>query len=54
MALDEAKEITSAIEKRFGRADPPDLADRSHRAELTQQMELKRSLDRIKTLGLRM
>lgn len=77
-ALHEAKEIASAIEKRFGRADPPDLAeqlrragpgqvgdiervrdavrlaDRSHRAELTQQMELKRFLGRTKTLGLRM
>ncbi|NEH47121.1 Ti-type conjugative transfer relaxase TraA, partial [Rhizobium leguminosarum] len=65
-ALAEAKDIVSAIETRFGRADPSDLADqlkrvgpdqagdaerirqvarladRSHRAELTQQMELKR------------
>ncbi|NEI60211.1 Ti-type conjugative transfer relaxase TraA, partial [Rhizobium leguminosarum] len=63
-ALAEAKDIVSAIETRFGRADPSDLADqlkrvgpdqagdaerirqvarladRSHRAELTQQMEL--------------
>ncbi|WP_204338249.1 hypothetical protein, partial [Rhizobium ruizarguesonis] len=66
----------TAIETRFGRADPSDLAeqlkrvgpdqagdierirqvvrlaDRSHRAELTQQMELKRSLSRTKSLGL--
>jgi hypothetical protein len=28
------------------------LADRSHRAELTQQMELERSLSRTKSLGL--
>ncbi|TBG55406.1 Ti-type conjugative transfer relaxase TraA, partial [Rhizobium leguminosarum] len=63
-ALAEAKDIVTAIETRFGRADPSDLADqlkrvgpdrdgdverirevarladRSHRAELTQQMEL--------------
>ncbi|MGO8450233.1 Ti-type conjugative transfer relaxase TraA, partial [Rhizobium ruizarguesonis] len=68
----------TAIETRFGRADPSDLAeqlkrvgpdqagdierirqvarlaDRSHRAELTQQMELERSLKRGKTLGLGM
>jgi hypothetical protein len=30
------------------------LADRSHRAELTQQMELERSLKQGKTLGLGM
>jgi acyl-CoA hydrolase len=30
------------------------LADRSHRAELTQQMELERSLKRGRTLGLGM
>ncbi|TAU93408.1 Ti-type conjugative transfer relaxase TraA [Rhizobium ruizarguesonis] len=77
-ALDEAKDIVRAIETRFGRADPSDLAeqlkrvgpdqagdierirqvarlaDRSHRAELTQQMELERSLKRGKTLGLGM
>ncbi|MGO6831407.1 BID domain-containing protein, partial [Rhizobium ruizarguesonis] len=77
-ALAEAKDIVSAIETRFGRADPPDLAeqlkrvgpdqagdierirqvarlaDRSHRAELTQQMELERSLKRGRTLGLGM
>ncbi|TBB15618.1 Ti-type conjugative transfer relaxase TraA (plasmid) [Rhizobium ruizarguesonis] len=77
-ALAEAKDIVSAIETRFGRADPSDLAeqlkrvgpdqagdierirqvarlaDRSHRAELTQQMELERSLKRGKTLGLGM
>ncbi|TAU37674.1 Ti-type conjugative transfer relaxase TraA [Rhizobium leguminosarum] len=77
-ALDEAKDIVRAIETRFGRADPSDLADqlkrqgadqagdierirqvvrladRSHRAELTQQMELKRSLKRGRTLGLGM
>ncbi|MBY3000619.1 Ti-type conjugative transfer relaxase TraA [Rhizobium leguminosarum] len=77
-ALAEAKDIVSAIETRFGRADPADLAeqlkrvgpdqvgdverirqvarlaDRSHRAELTQQMELKRSLSRTKSLGLGM
>ncbi|MEH2702302.1 Ti-type conjugative transfer relaxase TraA [Rhizobium johnstonii] len=77
-ALAEAKDIVSAIETRFGRADPSDLADqlkrvgpdqagdaerirqvarladRSHRAELTQQMELKRSLSRTKSLGLGM
>ncbi|NEH72946.1 BID domain-containing protein, partial [Rhizobium leguminosarum] len=77
-ALAEAKDIVSAIETRFGRADPSDLAeqlkrvgpgqagdierisqvarlaDRSHRAELTQQMELKRSLKRGKSLGLGM
>ncbi|MGR9215178.1 Ti-type conjugative transfer relaxase TraA (plasmid) [Rhizobium leguminosarum] len=77
-ALTEAKDIVSAIEKRFGRADPSDLADqlkrmgpdqageierireiarladRGHRAELTQQMELKRSLKRGRTLGLGM
>ncbi|MGZ2385458.1 Ti-type conjugative transfer relaxase TraA [Rhizobium brockwellii] len=77
-ALAEAKDIASAIETRFGRADPSDLAeqlkrvgpdqagdvgrirevarlaDRSHRAELTQQMELKRSLKRGKSLGLGM
>ncbi|TBE16513.1 Ti-type conjugative transfer relaxase TraA [Rhizobium ruizarguesonis] len=75
-ALDEAKDIVRAIETRFGRADPSDLADqlkrvgpdqagdierirqvarladRSHRAELTQQMELERSLSRTKSLGL--
>ncbi|NEK47000.1 Ti-type conjugative transfer relaxase TraA, partial [Rhizobium leguminosarum] len=69
-ALAEAKDIVTAIETRFGRADPSDLAeqlkrvgpgqagdverirqvarlaDRSHRAELTQQMELERSLKR--------
>jgi hypothetical protein len=77
-ALAEAKDIVTAIETRFGRADPSDLADqlkrvgpdqagdidrirqvarladRSHRAELTQQMELKRSLSRTKSLGLGM
>ncbi|TBH46484.1 Ti-type conjugative transfer relaxase TraA, partial [Rhizobium leguminosarum] len=77
-ALAEAKDIVTAIETRFGRADPSDLAeqlkrvgpgqagdierirqvarlaDRSHRAELTQQMELQRSLRRGKTLGLGM
>ncbi|MBY2924737.1 Ti-type conjugative transfer relaxase TraA, partial [Rhizobium leguminosarum] len=77
-ALAEAKDIATAIETRFGRADPSDLADqlkrvgpdrdgdverirqvarladRSHRAELTQQMELKRSLSRGKSLGLGM
>ncbi|MGO7991663.1 Ti-type conjugative transfer relaxase TraA [Rhizobium ruizarguesonis] len=77
-ALAEAKDIVTAIETRFGRADPSDLADqlkrmgpdqagdierirqvarladRSHRAELTQQMELERSLKRGKTLGLGM
>ncbi|RWY83689.1 Ti-type conjugative transfer relaxase TraA, partial [Rhizobium leguminosarum] len=77
-ALAEAKDIASAIETRFGRADPSDLAeqlkrvgpdqagdvgrirqvarlaDRSHRAELTQQMELQRSLKRGKSLGLGM
>ncbi|RWY66513.1 Ti-type conjugative transfer relaxase TraA, partial [Rhizobium leguminosarum] len=77
-ALAEANDIVSAIETRFGRADPADLADqlkrvgpdrdgdverirqvarladRSHRAELTQQMELKRSLKRGKSLGLGM
>ncbi|TBD07991.1 Ti-type conjugative transfer relaxase TraA (plasmid) [Rhizobium ruizarguesonis] len=77
-AFDEAKDIVTAIETRFGRADPSDLAeqlkrvgpdqagdierirqvarlaDRSHRAELTQQMELERSLKRGKTLGLGM
>ncbi|TBF47377.1 AAA family ATPase, partial [Rhizobium leguminosarum] len=77
-ALAEAKDIVTAIETRFGRADPSDLAeqlkrmgpgragdierisqvarlaDRSHRAELTQQMELKRSLKRGKSLGLGM
>ncbi|RWY72045.1 Ti-type conjugative transfer relaxase TraA [Rhizobium sp. WSM1325] len=77
-ALAEAKDIVTAIETRFGRADPADLADqlkrvgpdrdgdverirqvarladRSHRAELTQQMELKRSLKRGKSLGLGM
>ncbi|MGO8396213.1 BID domain-containing protein, partial [Rhizobium ruizarguesonis] len=77
-ALDEAKDIVTAIETRFGGADPSDLAeqlkrvgpdqagdierirqvarlaDRSHRAELTQQMELERSLKRGKTLGLGM
>ncbi|NEJ20684.1 Ti-type conjugative transfer relaxase TraA [Rhizobium leguminosarum] len=77
-ALAEAKDIATAIETRFGRADPADLADqlkrvgpdqagdverirevarladRSHRAELTQQMELKRSLSRTKSLGLGM
>ncbi|MBY2907751.1 Ti-type conjugative transfer relaxase TraA [Rhizobium leguminosarum] len=77
-ALAEAKDIATAIETRFGRADPADLADqlkrvgpdrdgdierirevarladRSHRAELTQQMELKRSLSRGKSLGLGM
>jgi ATP-dependent exoDNAse (exonuclease V) beta subunit len=76
-ALDEARSIARAMEKRFGRADPSDLAeqlkraghvpsgdierirdvarlsDRSHLAELTQQIELKRSLSRTKTLGLR-
>ncbi|MGR9285029.1 MULTISPECIES: Ti-type conjugative transfer relaxase TraA [Rhizobium] len=75
-ALAEAKDIVTAIETRFGRADPSDLAeqlkrvgpgqagdverirqvarlaDRSHRAELTQQMELERSLKRGKSLGL--
>ncbi|MGO7580226.1 Ti-type conjugative transfer relaxase TraA [Rhizobium ruizarguesonis] len=75
-ALAEAKDIVTAIETRFGRADPSDLADqlkrvgpdqagdidrirqvarlvdRSHRAELTQQMELERSLKRTKSLGL--
>ncbi|TAZ86942.1 Ti-type conjugative transfer relaxase TraA (plasmid) [Rhizobium ruizarguesonis] len=75
-ALVEAKDIVTAIETRFGRADPSDLAeqlkrvgpdqagdidrirqvarlaDRSHRAELTQQMELERSLKRTKSLGL--
>ncbi|TBA72880.1 Ti-type conjugative transfer relaxase TraA [Rhizobium ruizarguesonis] len=75
-ALAEAKDIVTAIETRFGRADPSDLADqlkrmgpdqagdierirqvvrladRSHRAELTQQMELERSLSRTKSLGL--
>ncbi|MGO7347768.1 Ti-type conjugative transfer relaxase TraA [Rhizobium ruizarguesonis] len=75
-ALAEAKDIVTAIETRFGRADPADLAeqlkrvgpdqagaierirqvarlaDRSHRAELTQQMELERSLSRTKSLGL--
>ncbi|MBY5876637.1 Ti-type conjugative transfer relaxase TraA, partial [Rhizobium leguminosarum] len=77
-ALAEAKDIVTAIETRFGRADPSDLADqlkragpdqagdierirrvvrladRSHRAELTQQMELERSLKRSRTLGLGM
>ncbi|RWY73959.1 Ti-type conjugative transfer relaxase TraA [Rhizobium leguminosarum] len=77
-ALAEAKDIATAIETRFGRADPSDLAeqlkrvgpdragdverirqvarlaDRSHRAELTQQMELKRSLKRGMSLGLGM
>ncbi|MGO6976000.1 hypothetical protein, partial [Rhizobium johnstonii] len=77
-ALAEAKDIATAIETRFGRADPSDLADqlkrvgpgqagdierirqvarladRSHRAELTQQMELQRSLKRGRTLGLGM
>ncbi|WP_017997130.1 Ti-type conjugative transfer relaxase TraA [Rhizobium leguminosarum] len=77
-ALAEAKDIVTAIETRFGRADPSDLAeqlkrvgpdqvedverirqvarlaDRGHRAELTQQMELKRSLSRGKSLGLGM
>ncbi|TBH00035.1 Ti-type conjugative transfer relaxase TraA, partial [Rhizobium leguminosarum] len=77
-ALAEAKDIATAIETRFGRADPSDLADqlkragpdqagdierisqvarladRSHRAELTQQMELQRSLRRGKTFGLGM
>ncbi|MGO6952284.1 BID domain-containing protein, partial [Rhizobium ruizarguesonis] len=77
-ALAEAKDIVTAIETRFGPADPADLAeqlkrvgpdqagdierirqvarlaDRSHRAELTQQMELKRSLKRGRTLGLGM
>ncbi|TBD12758.1 Ti-type conjugative transfer relaxase TraA [Rhizobium ruizarguesonis] len=77
-ALAEAKDIVTAIETRFGRADPSDLADqlkrmgpdqagdierirqvarladRSHRAELTQQMELQRSLRRGRTLGLGM
>ncbi|TBD12604.1 BID domain-containing protein, partial [Rhizobium ruizarguesonis] len=77
-ALAEAKDIVTAIETRFGRADPADLADqlkrmgpdqagdierirqvvrladRSHRAELTQQMELERSLKQGKTLGLGM
>ncbi|MDQ0561231.1 Ti-type conjugative transfer relaxase TraA [Rhizobium mesoamericanum] len=75
-ALDEAKEITTAIEKRFGRANPSDLAeqlkrtsprqtcdigyvrqvarlaDLSHRAELTQKLELQRSLTRGQGLGL--
>ncbi|TAU38897.1 Ti-type conjugative transfer relaxase TraA (plasmid) [Rhizobium ruizarguesonis] len=75
-ALAEAKDIVTAIETRFGRADPSDLADqlkrmgpdqagdierirqvvrladRSHRAELTQQMELERSLSRTKSFGL--
>ncbi|MGO8391646.1 Ti-type conjugative transfer relaxase TraA [Rhizobium ruizarguesonis] len=75
-ALAEAKDVVTAIETRFGRADPSDLAeqlkrvgpdqagdiewirqvarlaDRSHRAELTQQMELERSLSRTKSLGL--
>ncbi|TAV85765.1 Ti-type conjugative transfer relaxase TraA, partial [Rhizobium ruizarguesonis] len=75
-ALAEAKDIVTAIETRFGRADPSDLADqlkrmgpdqagdierirqvvrladRSHRAELTQQMQLERSLSRTKSLGL--
>ncbi|MGO7781197.1 Ti-type conjugative transfer relaxase TraA [Rhizobium ruizarguesonis] len=77
-ALAEAKDIVTAIETRFGRAEPSDLAeqlkrvepdqvgdierirqvvrlaDRSHRAELTQQMELQRSLKRGRTLGLGM
>ncbi|MGO7061996.1 Ti-type conjugative transfer relaxase TraA [Rhizobium ruizarguesonis] len=77
-ALAEAKDIATAIETRFGRADPSDLAeqlkrmgpdqagdierirqvarlaDRSHRAELTQRMELERSLKRGRTLGLGM
>ncbi|MGO8449185.1 Ti-type conjugative transfer relaxase TraA [Rhizobium ruizarguesonis] len=75
-ALAEAKDIVTAIETRFGRADPSDLADqlkrmgpdqagdierirqvvrladRSHRAELTQQMELERSLSHTKSFGL--
>jgi hypothetical protein len=75
-ALDEAKEITIAVEKRFGRASPSDLAeqlkrtspgqaydigrirqvarlaDLGHRAELTQTLELKRSLTRAQGLGL--
>ncbi|CCM76819.1 Ti-type conjugative transfer relaxase TraA [Rhizobium mesoamericanum] len=75
-ALDEAKDITTAIEKRFARANPSDLAeqlkrtspgqtcdigyirqvarlaDLSHRAELTQEFELKRSLTRGQGLGL--
>ncbi|MGO7390475.1 Ti-type conjugative transfer relaxase TraA [Rhizobium ruizarguesonis] len=77
-ALAEAKDIVTAIETRFGRADPADLAeqlkrvgphqagdierirqvarlaDRGHRAELTQQMGLERSLKRGRTLGLGM
>ncbi|MDQ0564386.1 Ti-type conjugative transfer relaxase TraA [Rhizobium mesoamericanum] len=77
-ALDEAKDITTAIEKRFGRANPSDLAeqlkrtspgqtcdigyvrqvarlaDLSHRAELTQKLELQRSLTRGQGLGLGM
>ncbi|XAZ26074.1 Ti-type conjugative transfer relaxase TraA (plasmid) [Sinorhizobium sp. B11] len=77
-ALDEARNTAGAMQKRFGRADPSDLAvqlkrvgqpqsgdidrirdvvrlaDRSHLAKLTQQMELKRSLSRTKTLGLRL
>lgn len=75
-ALEEAKEIAGAIEKRFARSNPLDLpeqlkragssqvrdidrirdvvwlADRSHRAELTLNMQVKRSLSRTKTLGL--
>ncbi|WP_322407640.1 BID domain-containing protein, partial [Rhizobium ruizarguesonis] len=77
-ALDETKETVVAIEKRFGRADPPDLVaelkraepgqvgdierirdvvrlvNRVHLAELTQQMELKRSRVRTKSLGMGM
>jgi hypothetical protein len=75
-ALDEARQITAAFERRFGRSDPRDhhlrheferlgpelagkldriksvarLVDRAHRAELSQQLEPKRSLRR--SLGL--
>ncbi len=75
-ALDEAKDITRAVEKRFGPANSSNLpeqlkrvygehagqldrirevvrlANRSYLAELTQQLELKRSLTR--GLGLKM
>jgi hypothetical protein len=47
-ALDEASETASAIEKRFGRANPSDLAEQLRRAGLNQTGDIERIRDIVR------
>ncbi|WP_436286069.1 hypothetical protein [Rhizobium sp. LjRoot258] len=47
-ALDEAKETASAIEKRFGRADPSDLAQQRKRIGVDQSGDIERIRDVVR------